>query len=193
MACPQKHRKMCTFYQYYSGELKAPIPTIFIGGNHEASNYLTELWYGGWAAPNIYYLGNNGVVNFGGLTIGGISGIFKGHDFYKGWDEQFPLNEKHKRSIYHYRDFQIWQLKQMSNKNVDIFLSHDWPNKIVEYGNKEKLLKWKPFFQEDISKGQLGSPPCQELLKELQPKLWFSAHLHCKFPAIYPHDKDKKK
>jgi len=31
--------------------------TIFIGGNHEASNYLQELPYGGWVAPNIYYLG----------------------------------------------------------------------------------------------------------------------------------------
>jgi hypothetical protein len=28
-----------------------------VGGNHEASNYLRELFYGGWAAPNIYFLG----------------------------------------------------------------------------------------------------------------------------------------
>ena len=31
--------------------------TIFVGGNHEASNHLQELPYGGWVAPNIYYLG----------------------------------------------------------------------------------------------------------------------------------------
>lgn len=30
---------------------------MFIGGNHEASNHLQELPYGGWVAPNIYYLG----------------------------------------------------------------------------------------------------------------------------------------
>lgn len=35
----------------------APVLTIFIGGNHEASNYLQELPYGGWVAPNIYYMG----------------------------------------------------------------------------------------------------------------------------------------
>lgn len=34
--------------------------TIFIGGNHEASNHLQELPYGGWVAPNIYYLGKDG-------------------------------------------------------------------------------------------------------------------------------------
>lgn len=43
--------------RYYSGEKKAPYLTVFIGGNHEASNYLQELPYGGWVAPNIYYMG----------------------------------------------------------------------------------------------------------------------------------------
>ena len=40
MACPDKYKSMCSFYKYYSGEKKAPILTLFIGGNHEASNYL---------------------------------------------------------------------------------------------------------------------------------------------------------
>ena len=31
---------MCSFYKYYSGEAIAPLLTVFIGGNHEASNYL---------------------------------------------------------------------------------------------------------------------------------------------------------
>lgn len=40
---------------------KAPVLTIFIGGNHEASNHLQELPYGGWVAPNIYYLGESSI------------------------------------------------------------------------------------------------------------------------------------
>lgn len=44
-------------FRYYSGEKNAPVLTVFIGGNHEASNHLQELPYGGWVAPNIYYLG----------------------------------------------------------------------------------------------------------------------------------------
>lgn len=47
-----------------------------VGGNHEASNHLWELHYGGWVAPNIYYLGAAGVVNFGGVRIAGLTGIF---------------------------------------------------------------------------------------------------------------------
>lgn len=40
---PPKYRTMNSFWKYYSGEKAAPFPTIFIGGNHEASNYLWEL------------------------------------------------------------------------------------------------------------------------------------------------------
>ncbi|EHH16735.1 hypothetical protein EGK_12071 [Macaca mulatta] len=83
MAVPPKYRHMQTFYRYYSGEKKAPVLTLFIGGNHEASNHLQELPYGGWVAPNIYYLGLAGVVKYRGVRIGGISGIFKSHDYRK--------------------------------------------------------------------------------------------------------------
>jgi hypothetical protein len=45
-------QEMCSFYKYYAGEAIAPMLTIFIGGNHEASNYLqvkpfrfTSLWF----------------------------------------------------------------------------------------------------------------------------------------------------
>ena len=74
MAVPDKFKEIGSFWKYYSGQLKAPYLTIFIGGNHEASNFLQELPYGGWVAPNIYYLGYAGVVDVNGLRIGGLSG-----------------------------------------------------------------------------------------------------------------------
>jgi hypothetical protein len=57
MACPPKYRQLgsfphyfsgkpvisCNLYNLYIGKKKVPVPTIFIGGNHEASNYLYEL------------------------------------------------------------------------------------------------------------------------------------------------------
>lgn len=153
MACPPKYRHIATFWKYYSGQARAPYPTLFsereggagwglplcqqllvprpavwracaglpllhslarkrpqrgrppaeaalpaasrarawpppnplrspppcaaVGGNHEAANHLWELYYGGWAAPDIFFLGYAGVVRFGGVRIGGLSGIFK--------------------------------------------------------------------------------------------------------------------
>lgn len=75
---------MNTFYKYYSGEKQAPVLTIFVGGNHEAYNHLREIPYGGWVAPNIYYLGSSGVVNFRGLRIAGYSGIYSEEHYMKG-------------------------------------------------------------------------------------------------------------
>ncbi len=40
MACPDKYKKIGDFHEYYSGKKVAPLLTIFIGGNYEASNYL---------------------------------------------------------------------------------------------------------------------------------------------------------
>lgn len=69
MAVPDKFKEMGTFYKYYSGQLKAPFLTIVIGGNHEASNHLQELPFGGWICHNIYYLGYCGVIDLLGKDL----------------------------------------------------------------------------------------------------------------------------
>ena len=40
---PEKFRRLGDFADYYNGKKRAPVLTVFIGGNHEASNYLHEL------------------------------------------------------------------------------------------------------------------------------------------------------
>jgi len=59
------------------------------------------------------YLGMAGVVNFGGLRIGGISGIFKRKDFCQGHWEAPPFNDSSLRSIYHVREYDVWKLAQV--------------------------------------------------------------------------------
>ena len=44
MAVPAKYRQLMHFHEYYSGKKRAPILTLFVGGNHEASNHLWELY-----------------------------------------------------------------------------------------------------------------------------------------------------
>lgn len=185
MAVPDKYKDMCTFYKYYSGEKTAPVLTIFIGGNHEASNYLQELPYGGWVAPNIYYMGYASVVTIGGLRIAGLSGIYKSQHWLQGRYEKPPYTENTVRSIYHIRNLEVFRLKQLTGK-IDVFLSHDWPAGITKYGDENILLKGKPFFKNDIGSNKLGSPPSMDLLKHHYPSYWFSAHLHCKFAALVP-------
>ena len=106
MACPAKYRSMQDFHRYYSGEKRAPVLTIFIGGNHEASSHLWELYYGGWVAPNIYFLGYAGVVSVGGVRIGGLSGIYNGRHYHTGHCEAPPYSDSDMRSAYHVREIE---------------------------------------------------------------------------------------
>ncbi|KAJ0030338.1 hypothetical protein Pint_12541 [Pistacia integerrima] len=183
---PRKYREMKSFWKYYSGQEIAPIPTIFIGGNHEASNYLWELYYGGWAAPNIYFLGFAGVVKFGGIRIGGLSGIYNARHFHLGHFERPPYNESTIRSVYHVREFDVYKLLQVEEP-IDIFLSHDWPRGITDFGNWKELVRYKRHFEKEIQDGTLGSEAASQLLEKLKPSYWFSAHLHCKFAAAVQH------
>lgn len=185
MAVPEKYKRMGDFQDYYTGRKKAPVFTIFIGGNHEASSYLNELKYGGFVAPNIYYLGRSSVIWYKGLRIGGLSGIYKEGDFQKPAPEtySFPLNSYHLRSVYHYRKEDYFKLKLLERDNNMIMLSHDWPEGIYNHGDVRYLLQRKPFFKKDISNHSLGSPVNMALLQSIRPAFWFSAHLHVKFVA----------
>ena len=188
MSCPPKYRFMQSFFKYYSGEKSAPVSTVFVGGNHEATNYLKSLFYGGWVAPNVYFLGSSGVINFGGLRIAGVSGIFKGYDFRTGYWEQAPFTDDSLHSAHHQREFDFWRLQHLCGGSpVDIFMSHDWPEGIYDHGDKAALLRRKRHFEEDISRKSLGSPPSMRLLESLRPRFWFAGHLHVKFAALVRH------
>lgn len=200
LAVPNKFKRLGDFHRYYSGEKTAPILTLVIGGNHEASNYLWELYvtelltgsyYGGWLAPNIYYMGAAGCVNVEDITIAAASGIYKQRDYSRGRYERQPYSPDDLRSVYHTRQFDITKLGLLNRP--DIFMSHDWPNGIEQFGDVESLIRCKPFFREEIQTSTLGSPPLQTLLHDLKPRYWFSAHLHIRFPATVVHGATPRK
>jgi len=101
-----------------------------------------------------------------------------------------PYDHGSMRSIYHVREYNIRRLSLLSKP--DIFLSHDWPQSIEQYGDIHELLRKKPFFRQDINSGNLGSPPLMGLLQTLRPNWWFSAHLHVRFEAVVKHGYDHK-
>ncbi|KAI9874153.1 MAG: hypothetical protein M1830_010133 [Pleopsidium flavum] len=189
MSVPLKFREIGDFHEYYSGVRTAPYLTIFVGGNHEASNHLWELYYGGWVAPNIYYLGAANVVRFGPLRIAGLSGIWKGYNYNKPRHERLPFNQDDLKSIYHVRELDVRKLLQIRTQ-VDVGISHDWPRGIEWKGNWQKLFAIKDLFEADARAGTLGSTAAKYVMDRLRPPYWFSAHLHVKFAAVVQHDKD---
>ena len=188
IAMPPKYRRMGDFYRYYAGHRKAPYLTLFVGGNHEASNHLQELYYGGWVAPNIYYLGAANVIRVGPLRIAGMSGIWKGYDFRKPHHERLPFDSDDIRSIYHVREIDTRKLLQVRTQ-VDVGLSHDWPRGVEWKGDWRTLFRKKRGFEEDAKTGNLGNVAAQQVLDRLRPKFWLSAHLHVKYTALIGHKK----
>ena len=174
---------MGDFHAYYSGAKKAPYLTVFIGGNHEAGSHLWELYYGGWVAPNIYYLGAANVVRLGPIRIAALSGIWKSFDYRKPHFERLPFNGDHVKSFYHVREIDTRKLLLLRSQ-VDVGLSHDWPRAIEKHGNYHTLFKNKPDFRQESADGTLGSVAAKLVMDRLRPPFWFSAHLHTKFAAI---------
>ncbi|KAG8922417.1 hypothetical protein FRC00_007461 [Tulasnella sp. 408] len=125
----------------------------------------------------MYYLGAAGVVQFNGIRIAGLSGIYKDRDYKIGEFNHIPipgeLNE-------------LTQITQLSP--VDICLSHDWPQYIERHGDYNDLMRRMPRFRPDAETGKLGSPPLLEVLKKVRPTRWFSGHMHCKFEATFEHE-----
>ncbi|KAL7667579.1 hypothetical protein ACOME3_001056 [Neoechinorhynchus agilis] len=188
VAVPSKYRKLGDFWSYYSRIQTAPRMTIFIGGNHECSNFLTELPYGGWVAENIYYLGRSGVVNFRGIRIAGLSGIYKARDFKRGIYEVPPFTQETVRSCYHVRNLDILRLSLLNQP--DVVLTHDWPRGVHRFGTSEDintLRSQKEHLCEDMDSDALGSPASEMLLEKLTPSYWFAAHLHTNFSAVIQH------
>ncbi|ORC87768.1 uncharacterized protein TM35_000201770 [Trypanosoma theileri] len=235
IAVPRAHRRVGDFAAYYRRERRAPYLTLLIGGNHEVSDWLAEEAYGGFLAPNIYYIGHAGaVIVDGGITVAGISGIYKAYDYPRPYPSMpYYASETALRSAYHVRRIEVEKLKaflhalesvQLYQKeekkekqqeheqeqqekstpsvgsnsgtlpshcaaafpHVDLFLSHDWPVGITKYGDEARLLRYKPFFDDDIRHGALGNPHTMSLLRAGKPRYWLAAHLHCQFEATVP-------
>ncbi|PHH89239.1 hypothetical protein CDD83_6430 [Cordyceps sp. RAO-2017] len=183
MSVPVKYRQLGDFPDYYSGARTAPYLTVFIAGNHEASSHLWELYYGGWVAPNIYYLGAANVVRLGPIRIAGLSGIWKGHDYRKPHHERLPFGSDDVKSFYHVREIDVRKLLLLQTQ-VDVGLSHDWPRGIERHGDSQWLFRKKPDFRAESQDGTLGSVAAEYVMDRLRPPYWFSAHLHVKYAAL---------
>ena len=187
MSVPMKFRHIGDFHEYYSGARVAPYLTIFVGGNHEASSHLFELYYGGWVAPNIYYMGAANVIRCGPLRIAGMSGIWKGYSYRKPHHERLPYSQDDVKSVYHVRELDVRKLLQVRTQ-VDVGISHDWPKGVEWLGNHKALFAQKNLFEADARAGTLGSVAARYAMDRLRPTHWFSAHLHCKFSALVRYD-----
>ncbi|PPR85124.1 hypothetical protein GOBAR_AA35571 [Gossypium barbadense] len=124
----------------------APVPTIFIGGNHEASNYLWESYYGGWAAPTIYFLGYAVVVKFGNIRISGLSGIYNARNYCLGWIQQGTLGSKPAAQLLEKLRPSYWFSAHLHYKFTAL-VEHEEGGRVTKFLALDKCLPWRKFLQ----------------------------------------------
>lgn len=184
-----EYKSMRDFHKYYKGEKLAPVTTIFVGGRNEPPNYLRELYYGGWVAPRIYYLGCAGVVQCGNIRIAGLSGVFKPQDYFRGHYEIPPFTDTTRMTALNMRECDVARLESVTGP-VDIVVSYDWPRGIWKHGDVEDMLSkdLNGNMKMEIDANTVGSPAAMDVLMKLRPAFWFSARPNMKFAALVPHD-----
>lgn len=68
---------------------------------------------------------------------------------WAGHFERPPYDDNTIRSVYHVREYDVHKLIQVEEP-IDIFLSHDWPVGITDYGNSQDLIRRKQWFKQEV-------------------------------------------
>ena len=176
-SAPLKYHVMGSFYKIANGERKVPCLTIIIGGNHEAADLLFQLPFGGFIAPNVYYVGRAAQLLVGDINITGISGIYSAQEFFNPVHESFPL-----RSVadihtnYHLRAFTDFQLFGLTKSQI--VMSHDWPSTIPMNYSTPFFKQKRHDLVESDQNGTFGLPNGITLMNKIKPHSWFASHHH---------------
>jgi lariat debranching enzyme len=55
------------------------------------------------------------------------------------------------------REYDVKKLLQLEGE-IDVFVSHDWPEGVTQYGDVQQLLRHKRYFEQEVSRFQWYSP-----------------------------------
>jgi len=99
MPVPEQYRHLGSYAKIQE---PWPVPTLFIGGNHEPWNRLAVLPDGGFLQPNLEYLGRAGQRSFGTLSVAGLSGVFSPRAFDRQ-RQRWPFLPEQARDASYYR------------------------------------------------------------------------------------------
>lgn len=142
-----------------------PVPTLFIGGNHEPWNMLEALPEGGVLQPNLEYLGRSGLRTFGALRIAGLTGICSPRALDRP-RRPWPFAPEHAKEASYYRREDLEKLARLGP--LDILLLHEWPSQLEAARTPDWPRHWK----------QVGSEWLGELVSKVNPRFVFCGHMH---------------
>ena len=163
MPVPEKYRALGSYAEIQD---PWPVPTLFIGGNHEPWNVLGALPDGGLLRPGLEYLGRVGCRTIRGLRIAGLSGVYSPRAFNRP-RQKWPFPPGQARDASYYRREDLERIARQASP--DILLLHEWPTQL----EAARKLDWPRHWE------QVGIEPLGALVKVLQPRFVFCGHMHC--------------
>ncbi len=186
---PEKYRRIKSFPPFWAGERSIPVPTIFIGGNHEPFGQLEDHDPGRklypYLIPNLQYLGRWGVIElYNGITVAGLSGNFSEADYEEPSEQRRKRGDatgwKASRGNSHFRRDEVESLiKACKGKSVDVLLTHEWPAGMVSAKEAERLAAlWRTPADQILT---YGKAPIRELVDAIRPAYHFAGHIHFRF------------
>ncbi len=159
---PERRHRPSDFPSYFDGTKRAPILTVFTGGNHEPWGHLGEHAEGGFLSPNVYYLGRAGSLVINGITIAGLTGLFSP----KHYRSELPAEPCDEWKYYREKD-----IARLEGINPDVLLLHDWIRPYSAVAVEEEVGVPSSF-----KKNAVVSPTFP-LIQRTSPQFVFMGHL----------------
>ena len=174
------------FSEYWKGQLRAPIPTYVIVGNHEDYSLINQWLQEPDKMPDLYLIPDGGIVtlNKNGtdeeqVSIAGVWGNYSP----RSWEdpERVHFNRKTNASprIAAHIDRDAVERLLKIQSTVDVLVTHDSAQRTLP---TKFLLAMEPLIQKllGLEKNEQpgGCPGFDQLLLHFKPKRYFFGHLH---------------
>lgn len=175
MAAPSKYRKIGDFPDFYQQKKFFPWPIYFIGGNHEPYGFLDLFPEGQEIIPNCYYLGRTGKLELSGLTILGLSGIYREDKFELLRPSVKDISKKSNKEYIYFDKQEVNKMLEFSSPNILLF--HEWPANIVDNENHKEFETLRHALGYD----DVGNEYARLITELLEPDLVICGHMHKKY------------
>ncbi|MEW6736814.1 MAG: metallophosphoesterase [Acidobacteriota bacterium] len=175
MAAPSKYRKLGDFPDYFTGKLRFPYPLYFIGGNHEPYGFLDQLPSNSKIVENCYYLGRVGKVELAGLTIVGLSGIYREDKFTVTRPSIAEINRRSNKEYIYFTKDEVDKVLEFSTP--DILMLHEWPANIIDDSDHKEFEQLRHALGYD----DVGNEYSRLIIEMLEPRLVLCGHMHKRY------------
>jgi len=181
MAAPSKYKQLGDFATFHAGKSRFPWPVFFIGGNHEPHGFLEISPDGFELFSACTYLGRVGLLEWNGLRIAGLSGIYKEDSFQDLRPSVSSLGTVSNKVFAYFNEQDVERALEF--ERVDVLLLHEWPADIIDPAHEAEFEGQRRSLRYD----HVGNPYARMLVDALEPQLVLCGHMHKAYRAEVRH------